>query len=52
VIILGSIGLAWVNTDLAKYIWLLMAVAARLVNNWVRRQAVPADGALPGNGGR
>jgi hypothetical protein len=48
VIILGSIGLAWVNTDVAKYTWLLMAVAARLVNDWARRQAVPADGTLPG----
>ncbi len=52
VIILGSIGLAWVNTDVAKYTWLLMAVAARLVNDWVRRQAVPTDGTLPGPGGR
>src|SRR5580693_6752712 len=34
VILLGSMGLAWWNADLAKYAWLLIGVAAQLVNRW------------------
>jgi uncharacterized membrane protein len=42
VIMLGSMGLAWWNTDLAKFSWLLLGVSARLVNIWVRRQQASA----------
>ncbi len=37
VVIGASIGLAWVNTDLAKYCWLLLAVVPRVVTLWSQR---------------
>ena len=33
-----SIGIAWVNTDLAKYCWLLLAVAPRIADRWSSRR--------------
>jgi uncharacterized membrane protein len=49
-VVLLSIGLAWVNTDLAKYSWLLMALVPAIVERMVKpppgsaegRQAAPA----------
>jgi uncharacterized membrane protein len=37
VVVAVSIGLAWVNTDVAKYCWLLIAAAPWLAARWVRR---------------
>ena len=34
-----SIVLAWVNPDVAKYCWLLLAVAPRVADGWASRQA-------------
>ena len=45
-VILASICLAWVNTDLAKYCWLLIALVPHVVNRWVLRRAGP--GGAPG----
>lgn len=42
-VILVSIGLAWVNTDLAKYTWLLMLVVPRAVARWSRAEAGAAS---------
>ena len=36
-----SIGLAWVNTSVAKYCWLLIAVAPRAANRWSARRGRP-----------
>jgi uncharacterized membrane protein len=38
VVIAMSIVLAWVNPDVAKYCWLLLAVAPRLADRWSGRQ--------------
>jgi uncharacterized membrane protein len=38
-VIAVSIVLAWVNTDAAKYCWLLLAVAPRVADRWSGRQA-------------
>jgi uncharacterized membrane protein len=35
-----SIGIAWVNTDIAKYCWLLLAVVPRLADRWSGRRSV------------
>ncbi len=39
-VIVVSIGIAWVNTDAAKYCWLLLAVAPRLADRWSASRAV------------
>ena len=44
VVILVSIGLAWVNTDAAKYCWLLIALVPYVVDRWLLRPARPGDG--------
>ena len=38
-VIVLSIGIAWVNTDAAKYCWLLLAVAPRVADRWSGRLA-------------
>jgi uncharacterized membrane protein len=38
-VILVSIGVAWVNTDAAKYLWLLIAVVPRVVMHLDQRRA-------------
>jgi uncharacterized membrane protein len=38
-VIVLSIGIAWVNTDAAKYCWLLLAVAPRVADRWSGRSA-------------
>lgn len=38
-----SIAVAWVNTDAAKYCWILIPLAQMAVNRWLRRRA-PAGG--------
>jgi uncharacterized membrane protein len=43
-VILASIGLAWVNTDAAKYCWLLIALVPYVVDRWLLRPAGPGDG--------
>jgi uncharacterized membrane protein len=48
VILLGSMGLAWWNADLAKYAWLLIGVAAQLVNRWAKRRAAQEGDPAPG----
>jgi TMEM175 potassium channel family protein len=45
VVILLSIGVAWVNPDLAKYLWLLMAVVPRLAVYLANRRAGPSGSA-------
>jgi uncharacterized membrane protein len=37
-VIVLSIGIAWVNTDIAKYCWLLLAVAPRAADRWLARR--------------
>jgi TMEM175 potassium channel family protein len=40
VLVLGaSMGVAWWNTDLAKYLWLLLALVPRLVDLWLKLRA-------------
>jgi uncharacterized membrane protein len=34
-----SIGIAWVNPNVAKYCWLLLAVAPRIADHWSSRQS-------------
>jgi uncharacterized membrane protein len=47
-VILASIGLAWVNTDVAKVSWLLIAVVPVGVDRWQRRFG--RDAARPSSG--
>jgi len=47
-IFIASIGLAWVNTDLAKYCWLLLALVPNLAARLTRP---PASSASGGSGG-
>jgi uncharacterized membrane protein len=47
-VILASIGLAWVNTDVAKYCWLLIAVVPAAVDRWQRRSGRDAGRPSPG----
>ena len=42
-----SIGIAWVNPDLAKYCWLLLAAAPRVADRWSGRQSVKRSSAVP-----
>jgi uncharacterized membrane protein len=44
-VILASIGLAWVNTDAAKYCWLLIALVPYVVDHWLLRPAGPGGAA-------
>jgi len=37
-VIVLSIGIAWVNTDAAKYCWILLAVAPRAADRWSGRR--------------
>ena len=37
-VIVLSIGVAWLNTDAAKYCWLLLAVAPRVADRWSGRR--------------
>ena len=37
-VIVLSIGVAWVNTDAAKYCWLLLAVVPRVADRWSSRR--------------
>jgi hypothetical protein len=46
-VIVLSIGIAWVNTDAAKYCWLLLAVAPRVADRWPGRRTIP-DAGRPG----
>ena len=46
-VIVLSIGIAWVNTDAAKYCWLLLALAPRVADRWLARRASP-DAGRPG----
>ena len=39
-----SIGVAWVNTDAAKYCWLLLALVPRVIDRWSARHAGPPSG--------
>jgi uncharacterized membrane protein len=43
-VIVASIGLAWVNTDVAKYCWLLIALVPYVVDHWLLRPARPGAG--------
>jgi hypothetical protein len=36
-VIVLSIGVAWVNTDVAKYCWLLLAVVPQVADRWSGR---------------
>jgi uncharacterized membrane protein len=38
-VIVLSIGISWVNTDAAKYCWLLLAVAPRIADRWSSRRS-------------
>ncbi len=46
IVVALSVGLAWVNTDLAKYSWLLIAAAPWAVNRWYRRSDGPTEDLL------
>ena len=46
-----SIGVAWVNTDAAKYCWLLLALVPRVVDRWSARHAGPGSGPAAGADG-
>jgi len=43
-VILASIGLAWVNTDIAKFTWLLIALVPWVVDRWLLRPAGAGSG--------
>ena len=47
-VILASIGLAWVNTDVAKFSWLLIAIVPAAVDRWQRR--LGRDAGRPASG--
>ncbi len=47
VVLAASMGLAWVNADNAKYIWLLLALVPNLVDWWIRHHPQPAPAAGP-----
>ena len=47
-VILASIGLAWVNTDVAKFSWLLIAIVPAAVDRWQRRHG--RDAGRPASG--
>jgi uncharacterized membrane protein len=47
VVIVVSIGLAWVNTDVAKFCWLLIAVVPVVTDRWMRRSAPTGGDAGP-----
>jgi hypothetical protein len=49
-VIVLSIGIAWVNTDAAKYCWLLLALAPWAADRWLARRARP-DAGRPGRAG-
>jgi uncharacterized membrane protein len=51
VVILASIGLAWVNTDIAKYCWLLIALVPHVVDRWFLRPGAGPAGPGDGPGG-
>jgi len=46
-VIVSSIGIAWVNTDVAKYCWLLLAFVPRVADRWLTRQT-SSDAGRPG----
>ena len=46
-VVLVSIGLAWVNTDLAKYSWLLMALVPAVVERLVKPPPGSAESGQP-----
>jgi uncharacterized membrane protein len=53
-VIVLSIGLAWVNTDAAKYCWLLLAAAPRAADFWSGRRIYLSEqekSGLPDNSG-
>jgi uncharacterized membrane protein len=49
-VIVASIGLAWVNTDVAKFCWLLIAVVPAVTDRWLRRSARTGGGPAGGAG--
>ncbi len=42
-VLAASMGLAWVNADNAKYIWLLLALVPRIVDWWMRHHPLPEE---------
>jgi hypothetical protein len=44
-IFIASIGLAWVNTDVAKFSWLLIALVPRAVDRRLARPGAPGGDA-------
>jgi hypothetical protein len=50
-IFIASIGLAWVNTDVAKFSWLLIALVPRAIDRRPARSGGPGgDAGLPSPG--
>jgi uncharacterized membrane protein len=49
-VLVASMGLAWWNTDAAKFAWLLLALVPQLVDRWMRHHPGPGDEPAPGAG--
>ncbi len=55
IVLAASMGLAWWNTDVAKFFWLLLSVVPHAVGWWIRRhpgpqEPAPAAGSSGGTG--
>jgi len=42
VVVVASMGLAWVSPDASKYCWLLIAVVPRIADRWAQRRSLGA----------
>ena len=51
VVLVASMGIAWVNPGAAKYIWLLLAVVPWAVDRWLRRHPGREHAATGGDAG-
>ena len=50
VVLVASMGIAWVNPGAAKYFWLLLALVPGAVDRWLRRHPRPEQAAAGGDG--
>ena len=50
IVLAASMGLAWVNADAAKFLWLLLSVVPLAVDRWMRHHPGPHDEPAPAAG--
>ena len=46
IVLAASMGLAWWNADVAKFVWLLLSVVPQAAGWWIRRHPGPPEPAL------